>query len=602
MNIIHTLLVFTWFLLFTLALFFLALEVRCKFDRAFLYMGGALLLLCGFTAVDIWLVPSGDIQRDLTLFRLQHLAFMIFSGLTLACIMNVVQKKQSTLLRLLALGSGITGLLTFTPTIISIQHDEIVVGSLYLPVYGVYLMVVLALVIGYCIHGIRRPISDSDKRILWSHLGGLLVLAFFGIWDMLRMAFPSMPYVDSMTQIGTVFYGLAVSSIFIERFIQVLHERAATFSKLELAYRELEAANTLKQIGESTAIVNHEIKNYMFMISGNAQILREVEPLTQKGQEMADNIILSVERMNQFCKSILEMSKEQVILDKHPIPVVRFLDETIRNHFLHASRYIHVDVDNPKTNIHADWGRLEQVFINLIKNALEATRTDDKPNIQIRVVSDGNVVLINVEDFGVGCTPEQTGKLFKAFFTTKKARGGTGLGLAIAKSIVESHGGRISAQLKKNAQGRSTGMRFALSFPNFNAEQDSHQSQQPSIVLVRNGGPQEESVVRTLRNICIAPILVNSVEELDRQAFRSDSVIFASSSILLHDQKKLRSYKRIFLLSQSAGQTYIFESGIDREPELLSEEYVVRRILKREDPNSKSAKTSLKASVLSVPG
>ena len=94
--------------------------------------------------------------------------------------------------------------------------------------------------------------------------------------------------------------------------VVLLKERDATFLKLETAYRDLEQVNALKQLGESTAIINHEIKNYMFMISGNAQLLDELENLSPKGREIVKTIVSSVERLTVFSDDILKLNEGTV--------------------------------------------------------------------------------------------------------------------------------------------------------------------------------------------------------------------------------------------------------------------------------------------------
>lgn len=105
----------------------------------------------------------------------------------------------------------------------------------------------------------------------------------------------------------------------------------------------------------------------------------------------------------------------------------------------------------PGTEIHTDLGtgpiiasvdplRIQEVIVNLLKNAYEAT-----PNGRVRVRIDerGGIVAISVADTGSGIPPDVQSRLFEAFFTTKKKGEGTGLGLAISKNFVVSHGGDI---------------------------------------------------------------------------------------------------------------------------------------------------------------
>jgi len=107
---------------------------------------------------------------------------------------------------------------------------------------------------------------------------------------------------------------------------------------------------------------------------------------------------------------------------------------------------VYTELDENLPPVPADRVQLQQVMINLIKNAIDAmdSVTDRNRILRIRSMLNGSKgVLITVEDSGVGFAPQNIDRIFSAFFTTK--RDGMGLGLAICRSIIESHGGSLSA-------------------------------------------------------------------------------------------------------------------------------------------------------------
>lgn len=106
----------------------------------------------------------------------------------------------------------------------------------------------------------------------------------------------------------------------------------------------------------------------------------------------------------------------------------------------------------------ADRGQMEQVFINLIKNALEACRNTSDAHIEVSVSKSEKEWKFTVCDNGEGMLPEVTGRIFVPFFTTKP--GGSGIGLALCKQIIILHGGQISVDSFPDK-----GSRFTLSFP-----------------------------------------------------------------------------------------------------------------------------------------
>jgi signal transduction histidine kinase len=105
--------------------------------------------------------------------------------------------------------------------------------------------------------------------------------------------------------------------------------------------------------------------------------------------------------------------------------------------------------DNPAMQLFADRIQLQQVVLNLIMNAIEAMRsvTDRDRVLQVRTGFSGrDEAVMAVEDTGPGIESKNLASIFDAFFTTKA--GGMGMGLSICRSIVEAHGGRLTARLK----------------------------------------------------------------------------------------------------------------------------------------------------------
>jgi len=124
-----------------------------------------------------------------------------------------------------------------------------------------------------------------------------------------------------------------------------------------------------------------------------------------------------------------------------------------------AARDLTVESDLPAElpPIRADRLQMEEVTLNLLQNALEALDGQADKKVRLTVVQEGGAIVASVSDNGPGLTSEARAKLFEAFFTTK--RDGLGLGLSLSRSIIEAHGGRLSAD--EDARGGTT-FRFYL--------------------------------------------------------------------------------------------------------------------------------------------
>ncbi len=98
--------------------------------------------------------------------------------------------------------------------------------------------------------------------------------------------------------------------------------------------------------------------------------------------------------------------------------------------------------------VQLDIAQMQEVFLNLILNAVEAMNGKGRLTVATETVEDGQAVRVSIADTGCGIAEDQLERVFEPFFTTKEVGKGTGLGLSISRGIVESHGGTIWAASK----------------------------------------------------------------------------------------------------------------------------------------------------------
>ncbi len=121
----------------------------------------------------------------------------------------------------------------------------------------------------------------------------------------------------------------------------------------------------------------------------------------------------------------------------------------LRKEAVRHSIKIHSELHEDMPNVLADRVQLQQVFMNLMLNAIDAMKdTGGKLTISSRLTPEGQPI-VSISDTGVGLPAENTERIFDAFHTTKPQ--GTGMGLAITRSIVEAHGGRVWATANREA-------------------------------------------------------------------------------------------------------------------------------------------------------
>ncbi|MGD8414221.1 MAG: HAMP domain-containing sensor histidine kinase, partial [Candidatus Latescibacterota bacterium] len=102
---------------------------------------------------------------------------------------------------------------------------------------------------------------------------------------------------------------------------------------------------------------------------------------------------------------------------------------------------LQLEIEDELPNVYINPTEIEQVFINVINNAVESSQKGQ--TVWVRSKRDVDGVLVEVEDNGRGMTREETGRIFDPFYTTRQTEGGTGLGLSITYSIVRQHNGTI---------------------------------------------------------------------------------------------------------------------------------------------------------------
>ncbi len=214
--------------------------------------------------------------------------------------------------------------------------------------------------------------------------------------------------------------------------------------QIQLQTQELERRALL---GEVTAIFAHEVRNPINNISTGLQLMAYNLPDGDPNQDVIGRLQNDCERLSELMKSVLAFSRpaeyEMVDLDLGSL-IQRLVDRS-RPRMSNANVEPHLQFDNQTPSIRGNQRALEQVFTNLINNAIQAMR-ESGGTLAIKMhklQSPGQspYIQVDVADSGPGIPKENLERIFQPFFTTKSD--GTGLGLAITKRIVTAHKGNI---------------------------------------------------------------------------------------------------------------------------------------------------------------
>jgi two-component system NtrC family sensor kinase len=205
-------------------------------------------------------------------------------------------------------------------------------------------------------------------------------------------------------------------------------------------------AEKLASLGQLAAGVAHEINNPLTNSSLNLQMVRKQlvrsEPLDRAILKKIDAVARNIDRASTIARELLQFSHndEQEFL---PIDI----NEVIRQALVAVDYLIEgITIVKQLSNvpkISGYQGGLQQVFINIMNNSMEAMTGLDRREIRITTSQHKNKVRVEIADSGSGMTKEQLTNIFDPFFTTKKVGTGTGLGLSICYGIIRQHNGTI---------------------------------------------------------------------------------------------------------------------------------------------------------------
>lgn len=280
-------------------------------------------------------------------------------------------------------------------------------------------------------------------------------------------------YANTVTLIGlhlSALIILVVTVLVTRHMITVIKKRDVEADQLNRQYMQ---ASKLAAIGELSAGVAHEINNPLAIILTERQIMLDMSNQSATAMEddfkaqfleSMEQISLQIQRCKRITQNLLRFARrtqsmiETVDINGFIREVVELMEREARTSGIKFS----LDLDDALAVIKSDPSQLQQVFLNMITNAMDAH--DGKPYGNIRIATrsenSGQTVRIVIADTGSGIRPEHLEKVFDPFFTTKPIGKGTGLGLSICFSIIERLGGKIKV---KSTPGE--GSEFSIALP-----------------------------------------------------------------------------------------------------------------------------------------
>jgi len=231
-----------------------------------------------------------------------------------------------------------------------------------------------------------------------------------------------------------------------QAFNRMMDELEASRERESVQRTQLAHTEKMAAVGTLAAGVAHEVNNPLSGVLACVENLHAHHEDAEMRRRYLDLIRDGMKRIERTVTNLLNFSRRREI---RPEPTsinhnLQHVVELVGYQLRKAGVEVHLDLARPEPLVMADHFQMEQLFLNLVLNALQAMPEGGKLTLRTRVR--GAEVVVAVEDSGCGIPEEVRERIFDPFFTTRDVGEGTGLGLAVSDSIVAAHGGRIEVE------------------------------------------------------------------------------------------------------------------------------------------------------------
>jgi signal transduction histidine kinase len=297
-----------------------------------------------------------------------------------------------------------------------------------------------------------KHISESGAKNFI--LGGISIIIYGVLSGLIQSSsvpggyFINVILFRGISSLLIMFFVMRALSIFDIEQLGIVQENMSRFSRAE----------KLNSIGRLASGVAHEINNPLTNASLSTEILKDIITDT-KALDKLSSIERNIERASKIASELLQFSREKHEEEFAVLNLNEVIEstKTLLDH-QHTKCRIVYDLREIKQVQGVFW-RLEEVFINLIMNAVDASK--EGGTIRVNTYQTNDCTVAEIIDYGQGIEPEVIKMVFDPFFTTKTIGEGTGLGLSICYNIVKAHGGNIEIN---SSEGEGTIVRVLVPF------------------------------------------------------------------------------------------------------------------------------------------
>ncbi|WP_265518526.1 sensor histidine kinase [Nitratireductor luteus] len=305
------------------------------------------------------------------------------------------------------------------------------------------------------LHVLSSTASADIARLLWGAIaGGLVLLASLGVQALINRQ-----YVVTLRGRRDRAVSLRLERVVRDRtralsqsnktLKREVHERRQAEEQLRRTQSELVQTGKLAALGQMSVSLSHEFNQPLAATKSYADnALKYLE--RGRGEEARDNI----RRISELTDRMADISRHLRNFARKPNPtfgnasITKVIEDAMAvlgARLREAGARVELDMAEGDVRVRGGPVRLQQVFVNLFSNALDAMEGVSDPIIEVSVRRQGDRTLVAVRDHGSGIAPEALASMFDPFFTTKEVGKGMGMGLSISYNIIKDFGGRLTA-------------------------------------------------------------------------------------------------------------------------------------------------------------
>ena len=416
----------------------------------------------------------------------------------------------------------------------------------------------------------------SLQALLWVLYLVAFARPYRGTWPIVRTPWTVLTAHNSYFDLSV---DVLVAAGLLVILLQELHRRQADFEAERSRLRdELARSVRLRSLGTLVSGVAHELNNPLAAILGYSEALPGVRS-EQERQRATEVIREQALRCRRIVRGLATFSGHETEIQEQT-EIGQLLARVAHGFQFELEQHkVRIELATPPAcpRVTGDRYALEQLFTNLIANAIQVSPSGGVVNVEL--VHVGNSLEVRISDQGPGIPPESMARLFDPFFTTKAPGQGMGMGLAVAHGIARSHGGTIRAE---NLQ--PVGASFVVRLPaRIGLAQDFHEERD-----VLQPVPPPPARTRTLRLLVIEdePMLCEMLRSIGRQHGWDTETVASGSEGLRLLQEQHGHYDAVLCDIRMASP-----SGIELHDQLLREhpEWVERFLFVTGDLSSDEA-------------